>query len=173
MKKIYLPFVFVLSLILLSWCGVSEEDKQDFIVETKPFGDFLREVSISRPGRIAGSTEISVTSQVNGRVSVIYKKDGQNVVGGQQVLNIKDSVANYWLSVQRAKNAKGEIMDYQYSDGTSVMHSGYFNDNAIKEKYFNNGKNALTSKNIVVNNNQLNCIHKSNTSFSITICLIA
>jgi len=83
MKKISLPLLLVsLSSLILSGCGsLSPDQKEDFIIQTKAFGDFGKEVFITRPGRIAGSSEIAVTSQVNGRVSALSKKDGQSVTG--------------------------------------------------------------------------------------------
>ena len=107
MKKISLPLLLVsLSSLILSGCGsLSPDQKEDFIIQTKAFGDFGKEVFITRPGRIAGSSEIAVTSQVNGRVSALSKKDGQSVTGWEPVITIKDSVANYGLQVQKAKNA--------------------------------------------------------------------
>lgn len=106
MKK-YLIWLFVLLVVgLLAWCSNNTEDnKQDFFIETMSFNNLDQEIFISKPGRVAWSQDIVVTSQVAGRVKSIEMKDGALVSGEQLVVIISDTVANYGLQVQRAKNA--------------------------------------------------------------------
>lgn len=103
-----------LALLLIVWfipvslvgCGKNtENDKQDFFVETMSFNDFDQQVFISKPGRVAGSQDIVVSSQVAGRIKTLAKKDWDIVSGEQLVITVADTVANYWLQVQRAASA--------------------------------------------------------------------
>ena len=89
---------------MLSWCSQSVQEKPDFIIETKIVSDFGQEVVLTKPGRIAGMTDLTVTSQVSGRIGKVLKKDGDRVFGGQPVLAISDTIANYEIQAKRAKN---------------------------------------------------------------------
>lgn len=92
--------------LVLSWCGNGNENKkQDFFIDLVPFATKNQEVYITKPGKVSGKQDIVVSSQVAGRVKSIEKKDGTLVSGEQLVIAISDTVANYGLQLQRAKNA--------------------------------------------------------------------
>lgn len=60
---------------------------------------------LSKPGTVLSAQDIVVTSQVNGRVSRLAFKEGAEIKGGAHVVMLADTVADYALQVQRAKNA--------------------------------------------------------------------
>lgn len=106
MKKVILFSLASLPLLLLSGCGNQEEIKQlPFYIDTQKVSDFAQRVVLIKPGKIVGSEEITVTSQVSGRIGKVFHKEWEKLLWGQQVIDIKDSIANYGLQVQRAKNA--------------------------------------------------------------------
>lgn len=107
MKKNIIPFILVGAFVLmLAWCwNWKEENKQDFFVNLIPFSNDNQQVYITKPGKVSGKQDIVVTSQVAWRVKSIEKQDGVLVSGNQLVVDISDTVANYGLQVQRARNA--------------------------------------------------------------------
>lgn len=101
----YLFVVWSLLLILSGCWNNSEDNKQDFFVDMFSFNSMDQGVFISKPGRVLGSQDVVVSSQVSGRIKSIEKKDWDNVSWEQLIISIADTVANYWLQVQRAKSA--------------------------------------------------------------------
>lgn len=105
-KKIISLMIIGLFVLMLAWCGNgNEEKKQDFFVDIIYFGSDSQQVYITKPGKVSGKQDIVVSSQVAGRVKSIEKKDWTLVSGDQLVVDISDTVANYGLQLQRAKNA--------------------------------------------------------------------
>lgn len=104
-KLIILSFLFSFPLFLV-WCGnTNEGEKQDFFIETTSFDNLNQQIFISKPGKVAGSQDIVVSSQVAGRIKSIEHKDGDVVSGEQLIIAVADTIANYGLQVQRAKSA--------------------------------------------------------------------
>lgn len=105
MKKNTL-ILFILWLLVLSWCGKSttDENKQDFQITTQYISDFSSWASISKPWKIVGSQEITVTAQANGRVGSIPADEWDEVKTWQPVIKLNDDIAQYWLQLERAKN---------------------------------------------------------------------
>lgn len=105
-KKIISLVIIGWFALMLSWCGNwSDDNKQDFFVDVVSFGSNSQQVYITKPGKVSGKQDIVVSSQVAGRVKSIDKKDWTLVSGDQLVVDISDTVANYGLQLQRAKNA--------------------------------------------------------------------
>jgi len=110
-KKIYMKkysLLLALLFILLS-CGkeevVEEVEKKDFIVETKSFTGFTMNTFLEKTGKIASSQEISVSSQATGRVGGLYVKEWESVRKWDIIARLDDSILNYWLNLEKAKNA--------------------------------------------------------------------
>jgi multidrug resistance efflux pump len=107
MKKIQLITLLLLSLTLLTSCWkeeVSEEQKKDFLIETKNISDFWNKYVIEKVWTVWSMQNISISSQVNWRVNNVYIKEGQYVNKWETILTISDNIANYWLSLASAKN---------------------------------------------------------------------
>ncbi len=106
-KKI--AFLFSFSLVILSGCTPKEEDtvleKKDFVIEIKHISDFSKKVTLTKPGKIVGSKEILVTSQVSGRVKTMYKDEWEKANAWEPILDLADDIANYKSQRDRAKNA--------------------------------------------------------------------
>lgn len=108
MKKNILWFLSLWMIILLAGCSTTnKEQKQDFFIETQQFSSLNQQIFILKPGRVAWSQDIVVSSQVAGRIKSIEKKDWDIVSWEQLVIAVADTIANYWLQVQRAKSAVG------------------------------------------------------------------
>lgn len=105
-KKIISLIIIGVFVLMLAWCwNENENNKQNFFVDIFSFGTDNQQVYITKPGKVSGKQDIVVSSQVAGRVKSIEKKDWTLVSGDQLVIDISDTVANYGLQLQRAKNA--------------------------------------------------------------------
>lgn len=106
MKRTIPLILLALWLLILSWCGKSttDENKQDFQITTQYISDFSSWASISKPGRIVWSQEITVTAQANGRVGSIPAEDWDEVKTWQPIIKLNDDIAQYGLQLERAKN---------------------------------------------------------------------
>lgn len=115
MKKVL--FTLLLSLILVScssdeeqnkntasWSTWTWEIKQDFLLDTKNFNDFTNMADLVKSWKISSTQDISVTSQVSGRVYALSKKEWQFVTKGDLIASISDNIANYGLSLESAAN---------------------------------------------------------------------
>ena len=104
--KVFLSF-FVL-VVVLSSCGkeelVSENGKQDFLVETKLWEDFSGWITLEKSGIVSSSQDIQLSSQASGRISSVLVKAGDKVKAGQAVALLDDTIGSYALNVQRAAN---------------------------------------------------------------------
>lgn len=105
-KKIVSLMIVAVFVLNLAWCwNGNENNKQNFFVDVISFGTDNQQVYITKPGKVSGKQDIVVSSQVAGRVKSIEQKDGALVSGNQLVVVVADTVANYGLQLQRAKNA--------------------------------------------------------------------
>ncbi len=62
------------------------------------------ELTLEKPGTIASSQDILVTAQANGKVAKILAREGDQVKGGEPIVQLADTIASYKLQVERAKN---------------------------------------------------------------------
>ncbi|MCP4523870.1 MAG: HlyD family efflux transporter periplasmic adaptor subunit [Candidatus Gracilibacteria bacterium] len=107
MKKI---FILTLTIFLLTSCGSEEvvvnekSNKKDFKLEVKNFSHFSGETLLNKSGKINSSQEINISSQISGRVLSILVREGDLVQKGSVLAQIGDTVSNYGLNLQSAKN---------------------------------------------------------------------
>ena len=106
-KILLLP---ILLLFFMASCSQEEEkvtktEKKDFYIETKSFWDFSNEAMLEKTWILSSSQDITLNSNANWRVSNIFVKPWDDVVEGQLLASLEDSVSNYNLSVSSAKNA--------------------------------------------------------------------
>ena len=105
MKKISALIIFTLLLTSCWWEEViKEEQKKDFTIETKFFGDFSKETYIKKTWKVNSTQDLSISSQSTWRVKLIFVKEWQSVVVWQTLAILEDNIANYWISLERARN---------------------------------------------------------------------
>lgn len=106
-KILLLPFLLLFFIVSCSWdeVEVKQSEKKDFFIETKSFWDFSNQAMLEKTWILSSSQDITLNSNANWRVSSIYVKAWDNVIEGQLLANLEDSVSNYNLSVSSAKNA--------------------------------------------------------------------
>lgn len=105
MKKIW---ILILFLFVLTSCWKEEitvNEKKDFIIDTQLISEFNSNHTIEKVWKVDSNQNITLSSQANGRVARISVREGDPVLQGQVVAVLSDTVANYWLSLERAKNA--------------------------------------------------------------------
>ena len=99
-----------LTLILLSFllfsCWEEEKiedkkEKQDFFVKTQKLSKFWGDYKIKKTWKITSSQDIILSSKASGRISNISVKFWDKVSVGKNLISLSDSVANYWLNLQK------------------------------------------------------------------------
>jgi len=106
MKKIITLIMFTLLLTSCWWEEVIEEVvKKDFTIETKFYSEFTNETELKKTWKVNSTQDLNISSQATWRVKSIYVKQWEKVVAGQTLAVLEDNIANYWISLNRAKNA--------------------------------------------------------------------
>lgn len=105
MKKI---FTLLVLLLFINSCSnqeiIWENEKKDFLIETKKIADFSNNTFLEKTAKISSSQNINLTSLANARVSTILVKEWNNIKKWQILAKLEDNIWNYWLNLQRAKN---------------------------------------------------------------------
>lgn len=103
---------FLLPIFVLASCWKTPEvleeattSKQDFVLETKTISELNNWEKIVKSWKITSASNLTITSQATWKVSKIYVKEWDEVKSWQTLAILDDSILNYWLSLQRAKNA--------------------------------------------------------------------
>ncbi len=77
--------------------------RKNFIIETKNISNFNWDYTLEKTWKIGSDQDITLSSQVNGRISVIYKNEWEYVNRWDIILRIEDNIANYGLGLESAK----------------------------------------------------------------------
>lgn len=142
MKKVLLLLLVTIFVTSCSWWDINtEKEKQDFILDTMLFSEFSQEAILQKSWKIWSSQDINLTSQANGRVKNIFVRDGDSVLEGQIIAILDDSVSNYWLSLERAKNGVNRSKISYDSNKISLDKTVF--DAEQSEKIINNNLKAL------------------------------
>jgi len=107
MKSIFTICSLVLLSLFLTSCWeeeIKEVEKKNFIIETKNISNFNWDYTLEKTWKIGSDQDITLSSQVNGRISVIYKNEWEYVNRWDIILRIEDNIANYGLGLESAKN---------------------------------------------------------------------
>lgn len=99
--------MFLVGVILLAGCSQSVEDaatKLDFYIQTSHPSTLQETIFLTKPGKIIGSQEITVSAQALGRVQKVIVREGQEVLAGQPIVAMADTLVNYGSQVERAQS---------------------------------------------------------------------
>ena len=117
-------FLLVIVVMMFSaWWNGNEVEKLDFFVETKTLQDFTNEIEINKPGKIVWAQEIVITAQAMWNVKNIFYKEWDTIWENTKLIEINDSIANYNLMVQRAKNALNATRLQYWQSKTQIEQS--------------------------------------------------
>ncbi len=95
-------------------------DKIDFYANTQSIEDFGNNIQIDKPGKMIGAEEIVLSAQAMWSIKSIDIKEWDTVWNKQTLINIDDTIANYGILVQRAKNALNSAR-LQYSQSKTQL----------------------------------------------------
>lgn len=107
-KKILI--VSTLCILLLTWCGTTPEEitqteKQPFFVTIAPSSSLEKSYSLKKTGKLASSSEITVTAQIWGRVTSLNKGIGDTVAKWDAVIQLQETSGVYSFGAQKASAA--------------------------------------------------------------------
>lgn len=108
MKRILLVFITVLFLYSCSNPESVENtqvtEKVDFFIDVKPFESFWSGTEIKKVWKIEWSQDLKISSQALWKISRIHVKEWQKVEAGQVLVSLSDSIASYWINLDKALN---------------------------------------------------------------------
>ena len=67
--------------------------------------EISQQLKLEKTATIASSQDILVTSQANGKVAKIPHNEGDKIKAGETIVSLSDTIANYKIQVDSAKNA--------------------------------------------------------------------
>ena len=83
---------------------LSDEEKQEFFVETSSYNKLKDDASIIKIGKINSSQDIELKANAAGRVWFISVKPGQKVYVWQTLATLEDNIWNYGINISKASN---------------------------------------------------------------------
>ena len=116
----------------MAGCSQSEDAavKLDFYVQTSKPSALQETIFLTKPGKIIGSQEIAVSAQALGRVQQIIVREGQEVLAGQPIVTMADSLLNYGSQVDRAQSALDRTQ-IQYNSNKISLDNAVSNAEAV------------------------------------------
>jgi len=107
-KTTYISIFFAISLLILAGCGstdTTEDEKLVFGIQAVLVDELSPIATREKVWSLLEQQQITVTAQAAGSVSSIPWREGQDVLSGQPIIQLADTVSSYGLQVQRAENA--------------------------------------------------------------------
>ena len=95
-------------MLLLTWCGTPspevaiETEKQPFFVTIAPYESLEKVYELKKTGKLASSSEITVTAQIGWRVASLNKWIGDTVSQWQWVVQLQETSGVYSFWAQKA-----------------------------------------------------------------------
>jgi multidrug resistance efflux pump len=78
--------------------------KIPFYITLRSMKDFPKSYVVEKSGRMVGSSQLSIASQGIGRVDRIAYREGARVKKDQLIVHLKDTIGNYGIRLEQAKN---------------------------------------------------------------------
>lgn len=85
--------------------SVVQNQKAEFFVQTQTFQEFTNWINIKKPGKIIWAEEVVISSQAMWTIQEIQTKEWEDIQNEKTLITLKDNIANYWINLERAKNA--------------------------------------------------------------------
>lgn len=106
-KSLLLSIVLLSCSVFLAGCAKEEvavTEKTDFFVDAVYFDELSDVVVVEKTASLLDQQVITVTAQAAGRVSSLPGQEWENVLSGQPIVQLADTVASYALQAERARN---------------------------------------------------------------------
>ncbi len=132
--------ILIIAITAFSKQDIIKTEKIDFYTQTKSIKEFGDGIQINKPWKVIGSQEIVLSAQAMWWIKSIEIKEWQEVWQDTKLIELNDDIANYWIMVQRAKNALNSAR-LQYSQNKTQLDQGITNSQLNIEKL----QNSLTS----------------------------
>ncbi len=122
----YIAIIFFFAITLLAGCGKKTPNQESdseklinqynqsgivaplswweaFLIQTTNLEDVNQDIQVQKAGKLMGSSNITVTAQVNGRVEAINVREWQYIGPWSVLVLLSDTVGNYSIQVERAE----------------------------------------------------------------------
>lgn len=118
--------------------------KPDFMLELQSFDSFWKNAEIKKVWKVDGSQDLKILSQALWKISKIHVKEWQKVLAWQTLISLTDSIANYWINLERALNSLDRSkINY---DSTQLTLDKQVFDSEIALEKLNSSYEALKKK---------------------------
>jgi multidrug resistance efflux pump len=107
LKRLLICICLLFLITIIAWCAkkpLDTVDKQDFAIQALSVDELSSIATREKVWSLLEQQQITVTAQVAGRVSTMPAKEWENVLSGQPVIQLADTVASYSLQVERSQN---------------------------------------------------------------------
>ncbi len=108
MRKIVLLLIMTILLASCSWKEPSQaskkQEKKDFYIKTQLVSEFWNSAEIKKTWKIMPSSVVNVSAKANWQVDNILVREWDDVKKWQVLAKLSDSISNYYLKLQNAKN---------------------------------------------------------------------
>jgi len=136
-RKMLIVTGIALGLIILVITFSKQEivtaEKLDFYANITAAWDFNNQIQINKPWKIIWAEEIMISSQAMWSVKSINTKEWDSVSNNTNLIELNDNIANYWIMVQRAKNALNSAR-LQYSQNKTQLEQWISNSQLALER---------------------------------------
>lgn len=110
MRKIILLFIITTLLASCWWeknnqASREQQEKQNFYIKIQNAQEFTNQTEIKKTWKIMPSSVINISAKANWQVSNILVKEWDDVKKWQILAKLSDSISNYYLKLQNAKNS--------------------------------------------------------------------
>ena len=136
-KNLIMEWLWITVVIIMVIWPKSQQihqTKSNFYVQTKSIEKFSDEIQINKPWKIIWNEEIIISSQVMWWIKKINIKEWQEVWQNTNLIEIKDTIANYGIMVQKAKNALNSAR-LQYAQQKNQIEQWINNSKLAIEKF--------------------------------------
>ncbi len=128
-----IAFGLIVLVIVFSKQEIVSAKKIDFYANISSAWDFNNQIQINKPWKIIWAEEIVISSQAMWSIKSINIKEWDNVSNDSSLIELNDNIANYWIMVQRAKNALN-LARLQYSQNKTQLEQWISNSELALER---------------------------------------
>lgn len=100
--------ILILTSFIIFSCSnpetVVETWKKDFLIQTKPLKSFWNDSLLEKSWKIQWKDDIVLSSQATWRIGNILVKEWDKISLNQTIVQLNDTVANYWINLQKIWN---------------------------------------------------------------------
>ena len=155
----------------ITWSEITTQeslDKENYIINTASIQELQDEIIVTKTGQLMGSSNITISSQVPGRIADIRVDQGNTVGAGQVLITLSDT-SGYYNSLERAKLTyqQTEIqLNKAIADSQNALDQATHNYDITSQQLDQQTRQADLQLDQALNSNELSRTSLQNNFFS-------